>query len=99
KPKYGINETVQRMIDRLFVDDWSINRFYENYSDKCHPTECSYSFVQNFDILHIVTTILDLYGCLTILLSLFIPFIIDIIFRMHYKRMEMVITPDTPLQD
>ncbi|CAF0982336.1 unnamed protein product [Adineta ricciae] len=99
KPKYGINETVQRMIDRLFVDDWSINRFYENYSDKCHPTECTYSFVQNFDILHIVTTILDLYGCLTILLSLFIPFIIDIIFRMHYKRIEMVITPDTQLQD
>ncbi|CAF1533335.1 unnamed protein product [Adineta ricciae] len=92
--KFGIRETVQHMIDRLFVNEWNKNYSYLNYSRKCSSTECSYSFIQNFGALHILTTILDLYGCLTILLSLLIPFIIGVFFRIYDRRRQMVIAPD-----
>ncbi|CAF1436855.1 unnamed protein product [Adineta ricciae] len=94
KTKYGINETVQHMIDRLFVDDWNQNYSYLNYSKKCRSTQCTYSFIQHFVVLHILTTILNLYGCLTILLRLLIPFIIGIFFRIYNRRRQMVIAPD-----
>ncbi|CAF1685254.1 unnamed protein product, partial [Adineta ricciae] len=36
---YSIDETVQQIVDRLFVIDWSINQsYYEEYFKQCHPT-------------------------------------------------------------
>ncbi|CAF1446733.1 unnamed protein product [Adineta ricciae] len=99
KPKYGMNETVQHMIDRLFVDEWNINYSHLNYSKKCHATDCSYSFIEDFHILHIITTMPDIYGCLTIVLSLLIPFIIDIMYRVYYRRTQIVVVPDVSAEN
>ncbi|CAF1364191.1 unnamed protein product [Adineta ricciae] len=92
--KYSINETVQHILDRLFVNEWSFNYSYFNYTEKCHSTECTHSSIQKFNVLHILTTIISLYGCLTILLTFLIPLIINISFRMYCGRIQMTIEPD-----
>ncbi|CAF1031606.1 unnamed protein product [Adineta ricciae] len=58
---YGTDEKVEQMVDRLFVDQWNINRSYENYYEKCHPTFCTYSYIEYFNIFYIVTTILTMF--------------------------------------
>ncbi|UJR07467.1 hypothetical protein I4U23_011756 [Adineta vaga] len=86
KNRFGINEKIEQMVDRLFLDQWFINRSYENYFRKCQPTYCTYSYIQNFDILYIITTILSLYDGLTVLLKFLVPFLIYLIFRISCKR-------------
>ncbi|CAF1529656.1 unnamed protein product [Adineta ricciae] len=76
---FGISETVQEMVDRLFVNEWTLNYSYESYYEKCHSTYCTYSYIQNSDMLYIITTILGLFGSLTILLRMFSKFITVII--------------------
>jgi hypothetical protein len=88
---YGLNETVQHMVDRLFVDDWFINKSYDNYFQECGPSHCVYSYIQNFDIVFIITTIVGLYGGLTTLLKLIIPIIIHIILWFLRRRSISVI--------
>ncbi|CAF1490320.1 unnamed protein product [Adineta ricciae] len=84
---YSIDETVQQMVDRLFVIDWFINQsYYEQYFKQCHPTLCTYSFISTFDLLRSSTTILSLYGGLTIILRSIIPLIIKIILRFLRRR-------------
>ncbi|CAF1129182.1 unnamed protein product [Adineta steineri] len=83
--EYGRNETVESMVNRLFVDQWYINHSYENYYKQCKPTLCTYSYTQYFNIFYIITTILGLYGGLTNLLKLILPFIIKIIFKLFSK--------------
>jgi hypothetical protein len=87
----GLNETVQHMVDRLFVDDWFINKSYDNYFQECGPSHCVYSYIQNFDIVFIITTIVGLYGGLTTLLKLIIPIIIHIILWFLRRRSISVI--------
>ncbi|CAF1670273.1 unnamed protein product [Adineta ricciae] len=94
KTRYNINETIQNMIDRLFVDKWNVNYSYLNYSNKCHSTECTNSIIQQFHMLYVVTSIINLHGWLTMLLRLLIPLIINISFRMYYRRRQMVIVPN-----
>ena len=82
------------MIDRLFVDNWNVNYSYLNYSSKCHSAECTYSFIKKFHVLRIITSLINLYGWLTILLSLVIPIITNISFGIYYRRRQMDIVPN-----
>lgn len=76
---YGLNETIQHMVDRLFVDNWYINKSYTNYYQECRSSQCVYSYIQKFDIVYIITTILALYGGLSTSLKIFLPVVVYII--------------------
>jgi hypothetical protein len=93
----GINEKVEQMVDRLFVDNWYINDSYANYFQQCRPLYCTYQFIQNFDIVYILTSVLGLYSGLTVTLKLIIPFIIHIIFKIFYGRQTRIIPFSQPL--
>ncbi|CAF0966699.1 unnamed protein product [Adineta ricciae] len=83
--QYGIDETIQEMVDRLFVNQWIINQSYENYFLKCQPTYCTYSYTEYFNIFYTITTILGLFDGVTVLLRLIVPLVIYFIFRIFYK--------------
>jgi len=60
------------LIDELFVERWIRNRNYSNYFTSCAPQSCSYTYVQRNDVLYMITTILGLYGGLTLVLRFII---------------------------
>ncbi|CAF1618923.1 unnamed protein product [Adineta ricciae] len=97
--KYLLNETVQQMVDRLFVDEWHFKESYQNYFEKCRATHCTYSFTQNFNILVLLRTILQYYGGLDIILSVVISFIVHIIFRIYYRRSQILVVPKQSTTD
>ncbi|UJR18099.1 hypothetical protein I4U23_004999 [Adineta vaga] len=87
---FQINETVQQMIDRLFVNEWNITHSYQNYYEQCRPLHCTYSYIQNSDIPYIVTTIVALYGGITIPIQILSKFIIHIVFRIKNRKRTAV---------
>jgi hypothetical protein len=69
-PSYLVaNEIVQEM----FIESWSFNVSYDNFFQQCHPTSCSYTLIRRYNPLYVATTIVSLYGGLTVLLKLIIP--------------------------
>ncbi|CAF1441651.1 unnamed protein product [Adineta ricciae] len=90
---FPMTETVQDMVDRLFVNEWNVNYSYEKYYEQCHSASCTYSFTQYFDIFYIVTTIVGLFGSLTILLRMLSKLIIfialSIINRQQNRAVEV----------
>ncbi|CAF1542995.1 unnamed protein product [Adineta ricciae] len=94
KSSYPRHETIQQMVDRLFVDEWHVNDSYENYFQACNPTHCTYSFIQNFNTLKVINTIFDYYGGLNIILSVVIPFIVRIIFQIYCRRRQILVVPN-----
>ncbi|CAF0892704.1 unnamed protein product [Adineta steineri] len=90
---YGINETIQEMVDRLFIDNWYINKSYKNYFQKCHSLQCKYSYIQTFNIIYILLTIISLYEGLSRSLKIILPPSIYIILWAFYRRKTRV----TPL--
>lgn len=86
-----INETVEQMTDRLFIDQWYINRSYDTYYEQCASTHCTYSYIQTFDIFYIVTTILGLYGGLSTILKIIVPLIVYCILWILNRRLIPVV--------
>jgi hypothetical protein len=62
------------IVQEMFIESWSLNVSYENFFQQCRPKSCSYTLNGRHNILNVVTTIVGLYGGLTVLLMLVVPF-------------------------
>ncbi len=56
---------------------------YSAYFEQCSPLVCSYSYMQHFDLIYIITFLLGFQGVLTIVLGWICPKIIQLIIRIR----------------
>ncbi|CAF4128444.1 unnamed protein product [Adineta steineri] len=66
---YPSNTLIGSLVDSLFVEDWGVQSNYSSYFGSCAPHSCSYKYIDHNTILYIITTVLGLYGGLTVVLS------------------------------
>ncbi|CAF0861557.1 unnamed protein product [Adineta steineri] len=66
---YSSNTLIGSLVDSLFIEDWGIASNYSSYFASCAPHSCSYKYIDHNTILYIITTLLGLYGGLTVILS------------------------------
>lgn len=86
--RFHRNTTVSKLIDHLFVEQWITTKNYSSYYHQCSPSLCSYTYIQHFNLLYLITFILGLHGGLSIVLDWFSPKIIRIIFKINEKRKQ-----------
>lgn len=91
-----VNETVQAMVNRLFVDRWHYSYSYQKYYEQCRPSYCTYSYIQNSDAIFVVTTLMALYGGIAIMLKILSKLIINVVFWFLNLR-NRKIAPTTAL--
>jgi len=73
------NETIESVINRMFVDEWFRNVSYSNYYMSCAPSSCTYEYKQRRSLMAIITVVLSIFGGLTtgleILFIIFLHFL------------------------
>ncbi|CAF4837295.1 unnamed protein product [Rotaria sp. Silwood2] len=62
------NTSIDILISELFVEQLNTTISYENYFKSCAPSICHYEYERQNDILYVATSVLGLYGGLTIIL-------------------------------
>jgi hypothetical protein len=70
--RFSKKDPIHIMIEKQFVEEWTSAASYEQYYAACAPTTCRYEIAQRQSILHVITSLLGLYGGLTIGLRLLI---------------------------
>lgn len=84
--QFQMNTTVLQLIHNLFVEQWNISMNYSSYYHQCLPSLCSYTYIQQFNILYLITFLLGLQGGLSIVLGWISPKIIRIFIKIHGNR-------------
>ena len=64
--KFSPTELIGSLVDAVFIEHLSKNISYENYFAFCAPTSCHYTYLKTNGALFIITSLLGLYGGLTI---------------------------------
>ena len=80
------NTSVNDMVSRLFVETWSTNLTYSAYFNRCAPTSCSYTYIQQVNSFYTGTVILGLYGGLSIALRGICRTLIYLLYKMYQGR-------------
>ncbi|CAF4779101.1 unnamed protein product [Rotaria sp. Silwood1] len=90
--RYQINTTVNDLVKKLFMEQWSTNISYDRYFSQCAPNICTYSYIDNANPLHVASTLLGLYGGLTVVLSWWCPQFVELIHRIQtrYKNKRRI---------
>ncbi|CAF3948424.1 unnamed protein product [Adineta steineri] len=73
---FDLNTTLSTIIKSGFIEKWIQNINYSLYFNHCAPKLCFYTINKRFNIYYIITTIISVYGGLSIVLSLIIPAIV-----------------------
>jgi hypothetical protein len=82
------NATVQSLVDGLLVENWESSVVYEQYYSTCAPLSCSYTFDGKINLIYTITTIIGLYGGLTIVFKLISPVLMQIVDYLIMRRRQ-----------
>ena len=87
--RYSPNTTISTIIEQLFIETWITNNSFSDYFSQCFPASCTYNFEQRNTFLFVLTTLLSLYGGLTVALSLMIPRVVGLYRRRDQTRPQV----------
>ncbi|CAF1191267.1 unnamed protein product, partial [Didymodactylos carnosus] len=71
--KYQSNTTIGDIVYQLMVEHWNPNVSYDQYYQQCQPKQCTYTYVQQFVLIYVITTIISILGGLTKVLQIIVP--------------------------
>ena len=86
---FNISSTVEYILQELMLEDYSTNVSYEKYFTQCSPSSCSYSYTGFGDTTSIITSLVGLYGGLSIISRWFALSIV----KLHQYRLRRHINP------
>ena len=66
--RFLLNTTTDIIFDDLMVEQWSLFSSYPAFYQKCNPTHCSFTYTEHYSIIYIITTVISLFGGLSIAL-------------------------------
>jgi len=72
------------------IDKWGEKIEYQLYYKQCAPKFCFYSFTSRSDALYVFTTIVGLFGGLSVALKIIVPLIVSWIRNRMRPRVETV---------
>ena len=96
---YHVETTLLKILSNLMVEQWNEQIFYENYFRRCHPKECTITYVVRGNIPYIITTMTGMIGGLTKVYMYGTPLLITIILALveRWKQTKLTQNRVTPL--
>ncbi|CAF4040860.1 unnamed protein product, partial [Adineta steineri] len=71
------NETMENIVNRLMVDTWSSNISFPLYYKQCAPLSCTFQYEDRDNLFLIITSIVGIFGGLSLGLKLVITIILQ----------------------
>ncbi|CAF0974370.1 unnamed protein product [Adineta steineri] len=92
----GINQTVtfNDTLQTSFIENFSTELNYSLYYAECRPRSCFYWINQHSSFLYIFTTLLGLYGGLSVVLRLLIPHVVGFLVRYLNRTSPQLLAVD-----
>ena len=73
------NETIETILTRLMIDFWLTNISFSSYFSTCAPLSCTFEYTGRNDFIVIATTIISIFGGLSLGYKLFIMITLQLI--------------------
>jgi hypothetical protein len=92
------NETVDSVVNKLFVDKWTQNISFKNYFTACAPQSCTYEYTSGQNLVFLVTSIISIFGGLSTGLEIVLLILLWLMMKVRYSLIAFILLR-TPVQD
>ncbi|CAF4304040.1 unnamed protein product, partial [Adineta steineri] len=74
--RFPLNTTIESIVNELMVEELLSNTSYDAYYKQCAPLSCTYSYIDNRNVIDGITILISLYGGLVIIYRILAIFIV-----------------------
>ena len=98
--QFPVNTTINDLVEKLFIENWSTTINYSAYYAQCLPLLCSYTYIQKLNSLYTITVLLGLCGGLTLILRWICPNIIYLFYQIHryWRKRSNIVKSESSVQ-
>ncbi|CAF4604494.1 unnamed protein product [Rotaria sp. Silwood2] len=82
---FAINDTIETMANRVFIDFWSNETSYEKYYTACAPISCSYVKQQHLNPVYALTMFLNVFSGLSVVLKYIVPLLVGMAYKLRSR--------------
>ncbi len=86
--RFSPNMLVEEIINEMMIETWGDNIDYNGYYEQCAPKLCTYFFTSRNNALYVFTTMISLFGGLSVALKIIVPRIVTWIRNRIHRRVE-----------
>ncbi|CAF3686110.1 unnamed protein product, partial [Rotaria sordida] len=102
--RFSPTTTIAILFDNLMIESWENSIDFATYFQTCAPKICSYSYVQRFFLIYMITTIVSVFGGIRVTLHIASPLFVKFILYLYRRWVSMQETeeryePKRNLQD
>ena len=84
---------LEDIVSQLLIEEWIVDSVVAVHYEHCQPKVCTYTYVARFEVIYVITTVIGLFGGLSVILRLIIPLTIKIIMQQKERRRQLRIEP------
>ena len=88
---------LEDIISDLLIEEWIVGSDADAHYDSCQPKVCTYTYATRFGVIYVVTSVIGLFGGLSVILRLLVPLFIKILMKQIEKRRQMRIRADNQI--
>jgi len=70
---FVLDTTLEHIVSNLFVDNWTRSVDYVSHYTQCKPNICTYTYIQQYQTVFVITSVIGLLGGLTTVLRILVP--------------------------
>jgi hypothetical protein len=85
---FDLNSTIETLTGNLFVEMWTKQLNYTSYFYQCQPETCIFNINERVSVLYIITSLLGLYGGLSVVLLFGTPVVVTFIVKRIRRRRQ-----------
>ena len=79
--RYEMDDTIETIVNTLFIDFWSSEISYEQYYNACASAYCTYTHEERYDVLSSLTMFVSLFYGVSAILRFIVPYTVKLILR------------------
>ena len=83
--RFQADDTIETIVNEMFIDSWWNETSYEQYYNACAPTYCSYSQKIGVDVIRALTTFLGVFNGLSIALHFVVPLLVKLGYKLRNR--------------
>jgi hypothetical protein len=80
---------VHAMVDKLLIETWIGQGNYSAFFEKCKPELCTYSYQSRASAIVVLTTIISLFGGLSVVMKTVAPIIVKVYMRVTREKQSI----------
>ncbi|CAF2677796.1 unnamed protein product [Rotaria sp. Silwood2] len=90
---FAINDQIETIVNRAFIDFWSNDTSYEQYYTACAPISCSYVKQQHVNLVYALTMLLNVFSGLSVVLKYIVPLLVGMASKLRSRFKSSRVSP------